>query len=751
MRSFIALTVKDLKGYFEQPTGYILLVVFVGILTYLFFRTAFDLADSSLRPLFTTLPWLFAVFIPATTMRLMAEEERDGTLETLITYPLQDWVIVASKFTAALLFVCLGLLSTVAIPLMLQFGGSVDVGAAVAQYIGAFLLAASMVAIGLFTSSISRDQIVAFVAGLGFNIVLLLIGSGFVLTALPVGLVTLLHGISPLTHFDSITRGVLDLRDAVYFLLLVFTFLTAAFFSLRSKTVSHFSRDYRMLQVTTAGLVVLSLLAGWFGGSIRGRWDLTEGHRYTLSAAMSDVVGGLDDLLTVRLYASDNLPVQVRQMNRDVNDFLEDLDSISSNVRVVRSFPDEDENDAWWAQHVGVSPVELNVLGEADLQLTRAYFGLSITYLDRHEVIPFIGSTYDLEYRLASMIGRMLRSEPKRVAFISGHGELLVESDLVILKQQLDQQYDVVELVGGQSGENNFDLGGLDLLIVPGLLEDFLPEEEQALHRYLDHGGSMLLLAEPVQVLQSQDGRLGVSQVGQAAGKFIRKYGLTIEQSLIYDPRNNEAISISQGPFVFPVPYGYWPRAEPVKGTIPGDVDSIALWWASPIQADISNDLNVEVIPLLQVSPFAVADSKFGNVTPAQEDFDPGSELTSRLTGVAVIGPSKYKENIEAQESSYRLAVFGDVDWLTDRAVSGSPENMLYALNVIDWLAQEDALAAIRSKVITSSRLSFGSKTEMDLVQYGSMIGIPLVIVSIGALLHLRRRRLIGTVYGDDA
>ena len=109
----LSLIKKDLKGYFDQPTGYILLVLFTAWLSYGFFRSTFDTFEASLRPLFTTeltperlsLPWLLALFVPAATMRLLAEEQRDGTLETLLTQPIKAWVVLIAKFLAGLLFV----------------------------------------------------------------------------------------------------------------------------------------------------------------------------------------------------------------------------------------------------------------------------------------------------------------------------------------------------------------------------------------------------------------------------------------------------------------------------------------------------------------------------------------------------------------------------------------------------------------------------------------------------------------------
>ena len=106
MNSLIPLVKKDLRGYFDQPTGYILIVIFVGVISYLFFFvSAFNsTSEASVRDLFTLLPWLLALFVPASTMRLLAEEQRDGTLEILLTQPIRGWVVLAAKFVSAIVF-----------------------------------------------------------------------------------------------------------------------------------------------------------------------------------------------------------------------------------------------------------------------------------------------------------------------------------------------------------------------------------------------------------------------------------------------------------------------------------------------------------------------------------------------------------------------------------------------------------------------------------------------------------------------
>ncbi len=749
LRPFLALVVKDLKGYFDQPTGYILLVILAATLSFLFFREALLTSEASLRPLFNTLPWVLGVFVPAVTMRLVAEEDRDGTLELLFTHPIRDWTIVLAKFVAAELFLMAGIGATIAIALLLETAGDLDRGATVAQYLGSFLLTGSFIAIGLFTSGLTRNQIVAFIIGVTANFVLLAIGVDTFLLAVPAGVAAVLQGLSPLTHFEKIARGVLDMRDMVYFLALILTFLSGAYFMLRRKTLSHRSPLYNNLQVGFVALVVLSLLTGWFGGAIHGRLDLTDEKLYTLSPSTEAILDDLDDVLTLHLYASKDLPTQVALVRRDVGDFLEDLGAQSDRVRVVHSFPDEDDDAEAWAQQIGIQPVEFSLVGEEELQLKRGFFGLALTYLDRQEVIPFIESAEPLEYQVATLVHKMAQESRKTVAFLSGYGGRVRSEELLALSFQLAQQYDVRDIAAGEDG--SLDLQGVDLVVVAGLNTAPPAAVLDALHAYMAQGGSMLLLVDPVigpVTTPELEGRLVVFPNDHGLSPFAERYGIVLNNDLVSDGRVNEAIAMSRGTFNLPVPYPYWPRVAPLENRISGDVSSVLLTWAGSVDQVWPPIDGVEVFPLLQTSTFAVAEQEYLDVTPGQERNFPEAAEGSRLMALATVGPAPQAAG--DGENTYRIVAVGDSEWLTDFAVSRAPENMVLGLNVIDWLAQEDALAAIRSKAISPRELLFSSNTHENMVQYGSIFGVPVVFLVIGALRYARRRRISSQVYMDE-
>ena len=744
-----ALVKKDIKSYFDQPAAYILIVPFVAVLSYVFFSQAFITAEASLRPLFTvdfqidnpSLPWLLAIFVPAATMKLLAEENRDGTLELLLTHPIRGWIVLLSKFLSGFIFVAFAILATIGIPVAVQTAGNLDIGAAAGQYVGSLFLAASFVSIGLFTSSLTRNQVVAFILGLSLTMLLMIMGLDIVAVTLPQQLASLLQDLSPVTHFSSVARGVIHLRDVLYFIALVSTFLSATFLIVRGRTLSHRSTQYRNLQLGTAGLIIFSLLIGWSGSSIEGRFDLTEDRLFTISPATSDIVDQLDDILTLEFYESREPPVQVALTARDVGDFLDDFATGSDGkVKLVRRFPDDDEDELRKAQVAGVPPVQFNVRSQGELQIKSGYLGLSMTYVDQRETIPFINNFDGFEYRMASLINRMVEDQKKSVAFLTGHGQAGPSGGYQTFAALLTDSYEVREI--DASEDPAIDLSGVDVLIVGGPTQSIPDETAGAILEYLTNGGKALLMIDSVLVDQSQ---LIARENRNSFRDLPEKFGVIVENDLVFDLQSNETLSFgTQVGSVF-LPYPYWVRAPVIDKKVAGNVESAILPWASSLGISESQRGRIEVIPILETSEFAAIDFNYGDLRPNSPIFEETTpdNLVQSLVAVAVAEQS-------GDEDAYRIVVVGDSGWVTDALVSRSQENVALALNLVDWLAQEDKLASVRSKVVSSRDLLYSSPTHENTARWINVAGVPLIFILFGAIRSVRRRRFGFTLYGQS-
>ncbi|HID57005.1 TPA: ABC transporter [Candidatus Poribacteria bacterium] len=225
MSNVIAIVRKELKGYFNSPIAYIFIIVFLTLSGWLFFRGFFLIGQADMRPFFSLMPWIFLFFIPSVSMRLWAEERKLGTVEILMTLPLKDWEAVLGKFLAGLTLIGIALLLSISIPIAVAYLGNPDTGPIVGGYVGTLLLGAAYLAIGLFASTLTENQIIAFIIGVVFCFVMLIIGEDIVLFSVPGFLAPLLRYIGLAVHFSSIGRGVIDSRDIIYYLSVISFFL----------------------------------------------------------------------------------------------------------------------------------------------------------------------------------------------------------------------------------------------------------------------------------------------------------------------------------------------------------------------------------------------------------------------------------------------------------------------------------------------------------------------------------------------
>jgi ABC-2 type transport system permease protein len=216
---------KEFKSYFNSPIAYIFIITFLLFSNWLFFRTFFLIGQAHMRPLFGILPWLFLILAPAITMRAWAEEKKMGTMEVLMTLPLKDYEIVLGKFLASFIFLIIAVLLTFPLALTIYFLGKPDNGTIIGGYLGACLMGGAYLAIGLFISSLTQNQIVAFIVSIVVCFAFLIIGEDIVLMSAPAILSPVFTYLGLGAHFESISRGVIDSRDLLYYSSIIGFFL----------------------------------------------------------------------------------------------------------------------------------------------------------------------------------------------------------------------------------------------------------------------------------------------------------------------------------------------------------------------------------------------------------------------------------------------------------------------------------------------------------------------------------------------
>jgi ABC-2 type transport system permease protein len=728
---------REFRSFFDQATAYILMVVFLVANFFFFFRTVLVTAEATLRPMFELMPWLLLFFVPAVTMRALAEERSRGTLELVLAQPISSLEFLLGKFLGVMGFMAVALAGTLGAAIGLRLGGTPYFGAMVAQYAGALLLTGALVAIGLWASSLTRNQITAFIVALTSTFVLMAITMNVVLIGLPPILAVAATRLGLLTHFAAITRGVLDLRDVVYFLSVTVAFLGLAYLMIERGRLNLKARSWRTLRVGILGILLICVTVNLLGRHIRGRLDLTPGKAYTLSSTTRSVLGDLDDLVTIKFFSSQELPPQVDLVKRDVEDLLADYAAAGGdNLQLLRFSPSAADPEAQAeAERMGIPSIQFNVLGQDEFQVKQGYLGIAIQYAEQTANVPFVRQTDDLEYRLTSAVLVLTNPARNTVGFLTGHGEAAIEGEASGLAETLRQSYKVTPVDITQDSAEIAD--SVRVLIVQGPQAPLSEAEGAKLRAFLASGGNMLLMMQQVTIDETQ--LFPNPQPHPVLDGLLADYGVGIPDGMVMDLRSSGRVTLpSSSGLSYVVPYPLWPIVLPASAhAMVEGLNGVLLPWASPV--DLSAADTSTVTPLLATTEFGQHLTGFHPIDPQSDWNSIASELRPQPVAAAIL---PRPAGNTGESAGGRLVLVGDADFASNRFLGGEAGNILFLTNAVDWLAQDEALIQIRSKLRRSPPLLYATEGMRDAAKYGTLIGVPLLFVLIGAVRLARRRRL---------
>ena len=739
MRRIWTVAKREIASFYDHPTAYIMVVAFLGLGLFLTFRTIYAAGIATLRPFFDLLPWLFAIFIPAMTMRALAEERRSGTLEWLLAHPLREVEVVLGKFIGNWIFVLAALVGTIPTAFGLLKVSEADGGIMIAQYIGAALLAAQGVAIGLWASSLTRNQITAFILATSVSFMLVMIGTPVVLLGLPPLLAADISNLSVLGHFQNVARGVVDLRDVLYFVSTAGLFLFLAVGVMSRERLSAGRSAYRRLRTGTVAVIAVVVVLNLLGGNIRGRLDLTREGLYTLSDGTREILGDLDDIVTLKLVISDQLPAELQPNLRDVADLVADLRRAANGRLVVENInPNDSEDAARDARNLGITQNEFNVIRDDEFEIRRGWFGLALLYADEREVIPFISRTDDLEFRLIAAISKMTAEERQGVAFLTGSGAQGPET-FPSFSRALSERYDVQTIDITADTMPSLSRDTLDIVVVAGPQRPLGAPAVEAIRSFIDAGGSALFLIDKHQV--SPDSPM-MYPVFTGLEAYLQEKGVGTDAGVVLDHSSNSKINMGQqGIFNVVRPYPLWPvaqRGDPHPTT--RDLGSLSLGWATVLTVTDSTVrklwVTTEMGAIQGAGGIIMPDAL---LAPDPDDFQTVT-LAVALDPTAVDG-GEASTGGDGSAGPGRLIIVGDVDYLQEQFVRSNPQNLVFTLNAIDWLAQDEALISIRSKLRTPPVMAFTSDFQRVALKWGNLVGVPLLFVLLGVVRVTGQRR----------
>ena len=438
----IAQLQKELKVYFSGILGYLIIGIYLlinGLMLWVF-NGPFNLLDggyATLSNYFGLAPWVFLFLIPAVSMRVFSDELKSGMMELLIVRPISTRELVLAKFLGTLSVVVLSILPTfIYLWSMSELGspvGNIDWGASIGSFVGLLALGGAYTAIAVFASSLTTNNVVAFVLGVVFNAGIYIGFEALANLYQFSGWELVVRNLGINEHYISMSRGVLDARDLGYFIGIILLFL-----GLTQVLVARGNQKRPLRNAAVFILPALALLTSSY--LIHWRIDLTEEGRYSLSEGTEGLLDQLDEPLLVKIYLEGEFPAGFERLKLESRYMLEEWSARNGNVFFEFINPNQVENAQEFKNQLstkGINAVQLQVSSKNGQSVLNVFPAAILSYREKEEVAILLEdvmvfdpaeqvnvSIQQLEFNLARSLSALLQDEKPKVAMITGHGEL---------------------------------------------------------------------------------------------------------------------------------------------------------------------------------------------------------------------------------------------------------------------------------------------------------------------------------------
>lgn len=387
---------KELTLFFSSPVAYLFLAAFAAITLFIFFwgETFFARNIADVRPLFEWMPILLIFLTSALTMRMWSEERRSGTLEHVLTQPIPIWRFVFAKFIACMILLTIALVITLPLPITVAFIGDLDWGPVFSGYLATLFLGAAYISVGLFVSARSDNQIVSLISAVAVCGILYLIGSPLITDFFGNTAGEWLRSLGSGSRFSDITRGVIDIRDFVYYASLITIFLALNTYALeRERWATGGDKRYHLRWQWGTALLIANALAVnlWLGQINVLRLDTTQGKLYSISAATRNYLSRLQEPLLIRGYFSAKTHPLLAPLVPQMRDLIREY-AVAGKGRVHVEFIDpltnpELEQEANRKYNIEPTPFQVNSRYQSSL--VNSYFDVLVKYGDQFQVLDF--------------------------------------------------------------------------------------------------------------------------------------------------------------------------------------------------------------------------------------------------------------------------------------------------------------------------------------------------------------------------
>lgn len=496
------------------------------------------------------------------------------------------------------------------------------------------------------------------------------------------------------------------------------------------------------------------------------RLDLTEDKEYTISDVTIKMLNNLDDIISINVYFTEDLPPYLLPTKQRVDDMLNEFKAYSKNIQIKYIDPKDDKELQEKLMRLGIPQIQMNIIEKDKQEVMLGFLGIDISFGDKHAAIPVVNDVSTLEYELSAAIKRVSSEESKTIGFFSGKGSYPREQAFRFISQELQKQYTVTDV-----SEKDLLLKQtkIDTLVLASPSQPFTEREIFELDQHLMDGNNLVFLLDGVKLnnqLQPEDPRHGLEQI-------LTHYGITIEKNLILDDISNAMGAFSSGFVTFYQPYPLWPVALHsgfnVENPIVSRLEALFFPWVSSITYDSSKQGSAIYTELVKTSNASWSEALPIELDP-QRNYNPDSSLrkphvvsllvTGKITSafkdksipsLDSIADEQTKSQVSAMDQSRliksstsqgKIWIVADSDFLLDSHVQRQKENLILAQNAIDWLTLDPDLIKIRSRGSGDKPLKKITDDEKKVIKYKNTLGVPVLVILLGlGKFALKKRR----------
>ncbi len=806
----LAIFRKEITGFFNTLIGYIVIIFFL-IINSLFMWVLpgewniFDGGYAGLDTLFILSPWIFMFLVPAVTMRMIAEEKRLGTMELIFSRPVSEREIVYGKYMASVtlaLFALLpGVIYFISVWNLGATPGNLDIGGTTGAFIGLFFLAAVYASAGVFASSLTDNQVIAFIIAVTLCFILFI---GFDSFAYLPGLknvdeVVIRLGINE--HYRSISRGVIDLKDLAYFIAAITIFNELTVFKLQSRkwrTSRPEIRSIVRLVLVCSGIIIIASASA----IIKLRADLTEDNRFTLSSPTKKILSEIKNDIYIQVYLDGEIPIPLKRLKRSVNEMLDEF-RVSSGSKIDYEFinpsegKDEQQRSTQYQALInkGLAPINLQAADAEGGSTRKIIFpGMIVNYNGIEVPVNFLNnstasyeenilrSTEGLEYEMIQTIATLSSDTIHKIAFLEGHGEI-PEIETADITWNLAKFFTVDRgVIGGKSGV----LDNYAAVVIAGPEKEFNEADKLVLDQYIMNGGKVMWLFEEVSVNADS------LTFGTTAGLYrplnledqIFRYGARVNPAIVQDLDcvfiRLKVTGSGADPQLVPAPWVYYPKLHPsqnhsitrslnkVKGEFVNYIDTVGF------DGNISKTVLLSTSELSRtLSPPVLISLREAELIPNEKTYNkPRMPVAVLLEGIF---PSAFKNRmvssisdnpdlpVKSESVNTKMIVVADADIIRNEVRrSGLQEapvplgqdkytgeiygNRDFIINCLNYLVDDKGILDLRSRQLQLRLLNTVKvKTEKLKWQLINVAG-PILMVVIAGLIYsyFRRKRYTG-------